>query len=116
MNANSTKSNGVAVAGLIIALAGLVLAIVAILYSTNAFKPTNKDMGKNPCTQGPSFWCANDANFARCIQSKGYDGVREDFDACKKMDQPQSNPQFHRQQFAQMTEMMPLQPELIHEA
>ncbi len=114
------KSNGVAIAGLVVALVALGLGVIALVYSMDMSGPSNKDLGKNPCTQGPSFWCANDNNFARCIQSKGYDGVREDFDACKALKPPASSGgargQFHRQQFAEMTDMMPLQPEFIHVA
>jgi len=39
--------------------------------------------GSKNCTWGPAFWCANDDNFKKCIQDRGYEGDRASFAACK---------------------------------
>ena len=39
--------------------------------------------GAETCSSGPAFWCASDENFRDCIQSRGYQGSRADFDACR---------------------------------
>lgn len=45
------------------------------------------------CHQGPVFWCANDDNFKKCIQSKGYDGDRASFAGCQPfMPKPSPDP------------------------
>ena len=43
------------------------------------------NVGSDKCTQGPAYYCASDQNFAECVQSKGYNGMRCSSDSpCKK--------------------------------
>lgn len=78
-------SDSVAIVALVIALLAVIGASVALAYAlpSSGSSPAPSPVGGDNCTQGPSYYCANDQNFAECIQSRGYNGTRDSFPACK---------------------------------
>jgi hypothetical protein len=75
----------------VVAIAGIIIAIIAFLVGGLGLGYALYDHYKTPddkynkCLDGPSYWCANDKNFALCMTSKGEKGTRSTYPACNSI-------------------------------